>query len=56
MRTNQIACKQFHLRLPVSLLAWFRNKARQNRRTITAEMVIALESWRNMQELTEQKK
>lgn len=43
---NERPYKQFHLRLPIDLLIWFKVIAKKNRRSITSEMILALESWR----------
>jgi hypothetical protein len=42
---------QFHVRFPACLLAWLRGEAKKNRRSITAEIVIAVEYWKKTREI-----
>jgi len=39
--------RQFHLRLPIELFEWLKRTAAQNRRSMTAEMIMALEAWKD---------
>jgi len=44
--------KEFHLRLPKDLHQWFKDEANRQRRSANAEMLMALEAWRNSKEIS----
>jgi hypothetical protein len=48
---NSPEFQQFHLRLPANLLKWLRDEAANQHRSITGEMIMALEYWRKTREI-----
>jgi predicted transcriptional regulator len=46
---------QTNVRLPADLKAWLEKQAAQSRRSLTAEVVIALEQYRTRQEVADAK-
>jgi hypothetical protein len=44
--------QQFHLRLPIDIYEWIKWIAKKNRRSMTAEIILALEAYRASREIS----
>jgi hypothetical protein len=51
-KTGKPKYQQVHIRLPVAVHQWYKTEAARQRRSVNAEMIMALEFWKNAREAT----